>query len=109
VAEDRDIVLLQGLRNSLMAASVIGSSALFALMGWVAVIASKGGAWWVGLPAVASLGVAMLAIFGLAHGSALADRRAIERRWHFANALVGIAAFLLVLFPLFLLVQMKLN
>jgi hypothetical protein len=109
VVEDRDIVLLQGLRNSLMAASVIGSSALFAMMGWIAVVANKGGAWWVGLPAVASLSVAMLAIFGLAHGSALADRHAIERRWHFANALVGVAALLLVLFPILLLVQMKLS
>lgn len=107
MAEDRDIVLMQGLRNSLMAASVIGSSALFALIGWFAVIASKGDQWWVGMPAVASLGFAMVAVFGLAHGSALADRHAIERRWHFANALIGIAALLLALFPLILLVQMK--
>lgn len=107
MVEDRDIVLLQGLRNSLMAASVIGSSALFALMGWVAVALNKGGAWWVGLPAVSSLAIAMLAIAGLAHGSALADRRAIERRWHLANALVAIAALLLVLFPVFLLLQVR--
>jgi hypothetical protein len=109
VAEDRDIVLLQGLRNSLMAASVIGSSALFAMMGWIAVVVNKGGAWWVGLPAVASLAIAMLAVSGLAHGSALADQRAIERRWHFANALIAVAALLLVLFPVFLLLQIKVS
>jgi hypothetical protein len=109
VAEDRDIVLLQGLRNSLMAASVIGSSGLFALMGWIAVVASKGGAWWVGVPAVLSIAFAMLAIIGLAHGSALADRIAIERRWHVANRFVAAAAVLLVLFPVLLIAQMHLS
>jgi hypothetical protein len=109
VAEDRDIVLLQGLRNSLMAASVIGSSGLFALMGWIAVVASKGGAWWVGIPAVLSIAFAMLAIIGLAHGSALADRIAIERRWHLANRFVAAAAALLVLFPVLLITQMHLS
>lgn len=109
MANERDIVLLQGLRNSLMAASVIGSSALFALMGWVAVAVNKGGAWWVGIPAVGSLALAMLAIFGLAHGSALANELAIEKRWHQANVLVGAAALLLVLFPVLLLSQIKVS
>jgi hypothetical protein len=109
VAEDRDIVLLQGLRNSLMAASVIGSSGLFALMGWIAVASSKGGAWWVGVPAVLSIAFALFAIIGLAHGSALADRVAIERRWHTANRLVAVAAVLLVLFPVLLIVQIPLS
>jgi hypothetical protein len=110
VAEDRDIVLLQGLRNSLMAASVIGSSALFALMGWIAVAIGKthaGGVWWVGVPAVLSLSFALLAIIGLAHGSALADSAAIERRWHASNRFVAIAALLLVCFPVLLLLQMS--
>jgi hypothetical protein len=109
VGEDRDIVLLQGLRNSLMAASVIGSSGLFALMGWIAVMAGKGGAWWVGVPAVFSIAFAMFAIIGLAHASALEDRVAIVRRWHVANRFVAIAATLLVLFAVLLVTQMHLS
>lgn len=112
MAEDRDIVLLQGLRNSLMAASVIGSSALFALMGWIAVAVGKshaGGAWWVGIPAVLSLSFAMFAVIGLAHGSALADSAAIERRWHTSNRFVAMAALLLVCFPIVLLFQISLS
>lgn len=82
-----------------MAASVIGSSTLFALMGWVAVVASRGGAVWVGAPALVALIFALLAIVTCARGSAMLDRSAIERSWHLANRFTGVAALALVLFP----------
>jgi hypothetical protein len=103
VAEDRDIVLLQGLRNTLMAASVIGSSTLFALMGWVAVVASRGGEAWVGLPALLALTFALLGIVTCARGSAMTDRGAIERNWRLANRFTAVAAFALLLFPVLVL------
>jgi cytochrome bd-type quinol oxidase subunit 2 len=107
VAEDRDIVLLQGLRNTLMAASVIGSSTLFALMGWVAVAASRGSAGWVGLPALLALVFALLAIVTCARGSAMTDRSAIERSWSLANRFTAVAAVALLLFPALVLSQLS--
>ncbi len=106
MVEDRDIVLLQGLRNTLMAASVIGSSTLFALMGWVAVVASRGGAAWVGTPALIALVFALLAIITCARGSAMINRTSIERSWHLANRFTAVAAFALFLFPTLVLTKL---
>ncbi len=99
-------MFLQGLRNTLMAASVIGSSTLFALMGWVAVATTRGGAVWVGVPALIALAFALLAIVTCARGSAMTDRIAIERSWHTANRLTAVAALALFLFPAFVIAKM---
>ncbi|MBP6530493.1 MAG: hypothetical protein ABL985_05230 [Casimicrobium sp.] len=106
-AAERDIVIVQSMRNTIMVASVMASAALLGVMAFVGATHGLGAdaapkllRLIVGVMALLAVAFSVLALVLLSRASRDSDGAQIERDWRRAHSCVMIAGAAFVLFAL---------